>query len=379
MAPASNQTMLLAGAAAVLAPLLVASALPIRDLDQGGRVDALFAQYQNTPGAAVAVIRDGRIVFLKGYGLADVLSKTPISPDTAFDLASVTKPFTAIAILLLEQRGKLALDDPISKTCPEFTGDAKRITIRNLLNHTSGLPDYAAAFMKSGRIGRLVPVSSTLKPSEDEPTAEDTLKLLAKEPKLDFAPGTQFEYSNSGYVVLGQIVERVSGMRFAEFLARNVFRKVGMKKALLADERKQHIPNRAHSYATKNSQIDIDYSPLNRIYGDGNINASARDMAGWLLSLDGEALLTEESRRLAWSAPTLPDGTESDYGFGWVLSHENGEAVVSHEGGWVGFHTVVEYYPSRKLGIVILSNCEEMPVDELCSEIVKIYRIEGRR
>jgi len=343
---------------------------PISKADQ---VDALFAPYANTPGAAVAVVEDGKVVFLKGYGLADVQAKTPITPDTAFDLASDSKQFTATAILLLAQDEKIELDSPLCSVLPEFTGDAKAITIRHLLNHTSGLDDYLRLLADSGRVVRISMLPSTTKPRADAPTAAEVVHLLAKVPNLEFTPGSQFEYSNSGYVVLGQVTEKVSGQRLSEFLATRIFKKLAMKNTVLVDERKQEIPGRAHSYATKADTVDIDYTPVNRIYGDGNVNSTARDVATWLASFAGGSVLNTEWQKLAWTAGTLTDGTTTDYGCGWVIGEYDGEPSVGHEGAWVGFQSSVLYLPNRKFGVVVLSNLAELPIDELSDQVADIY------
>lgn len=340
---------------------------------QAEQVDALFASYSNSPGAAVAVVKDGKILLAKGYGFADVQAKTPITEDTGFDIASCSKPFTATAVLLLAGRGKLDLEDPLAKTCPEFTGGAAAVTIRQLLNHTGGLADYESLFVASGRVGPIVPMPSSTKHQDGEPTSADTLKLLAGNGSLEFPPGTKFDYSNSGYVVLGQVVERTSGERLAEFLKREVFRKLGMKHTILVDERLQDVLLRAHGYAKKDDRDDMDFTPLNRIYGDGNVHSSARDMAIWLASLDRHAILPEGWQRLAWTPADLIGGGVTDYGFGWVVGSHKGEPEVSHEGGWAGFESSILYFPQRKIGVVVLSNLEEMPVGDLSTKIADIY------
>ncbi|MFI5384992.1 MAG: serine hydrolase domain-containing protein [Fimbriimonadales bacterium] len=364
-----SKTLILASLVALMAP----SDAPHRPISQTEQVDALFAPYASTPGAAVAVVRDGKIVMVKGYGLADVSAKTPITGDTAFDLASCSKPFTATAILLLAKQGKLNLDDPLTKSCPEFSGDAGAITIRHLLNHTSGIQDYERLFVESGRVGPIVPQPSTTKPLDGEPTSADTLKLLAQVGVLDFPPGSNFEYSNSGYVVLGQVVERVSEKRLSEFLSSEVFKKLRMRHSVLVDERLQPIPGGAHSYAKKGDLDDIDYTPLNRIYGDGNIHSSARDMAAWLGSLDRYSILPEDWQKQAWTPATLTGGRVTDYGFGWVVGAHNGEPELSHEGGWTGFESSILYFPKRRLGVVVLSNLEELPAGDLSTAIADIY------
>jgi len=355
----------------LLLALFGAAQQPARTITRAGRVDALFAGYGDSPGAVVVVVRDGNPELVRGYGLADVQAKTPITAETAFDLASLTKQFTAAAILVLVQQGKLSLSDPLAKWCREFSGDATGITIRQLLNHTSGLQDYVGLFV--AKRGDFDAQPSWTEPEEDEPTSADALRLIASQDALEFTPGSKFEYSNSGYVVLGQIVERASGMRLAEFLDREVFKKLGMTRTGLVDERRQPVLRRAHSYLRKSDTTDVDYTPLNRIYGDGNVNTTAADMVKWLAPLGGNSVLSAESRKMSWTPPALTGGEVSDYGFGWVIGEHDGETEVSHEGGWVGFETAIAYFPRRRLGVVVLSNFADMPASELTEQIADIY------
>jgi len=346
---------------------------PHRPVSQAEQVDALFAPYANTPGAAVAVVRDGKVLFMKGYGLADVAAKTPITPDTVFDLASDSKAFTAAAVLLTAQDEKLELDSPLSTVFPDFQGDAKAITIRQLLNHTSGLDDYLQVLAENGRVARISMLPSSTKPRADEPTAAEVVQLLAKEKSLEFTPGSCFEYSNSGYVVLGQVVEKVSGRRLSEFLGERIFKKLGMSHTVLVDERRQEVPGRAHSYGSKSDTVDIDYTPVNRIYGDGNVNSTVRDMAAWLNSFGDRPILDPALQKLAWTPGILNDGTQTDYGCGWVIGAFRGEPSVGHEGAWVGFQSSVLYLPAKRFGVVVLSNLEELPIEDLSDSVADIF------
>jgi D-alanyl-D-alanine carboxypeptidase len=172
------------------------------------RVDALFAPWSksDTPGAAMSVIKDGKVLLKKGYGLANLESKKPITPDTVFLLASVTKQFTAMAIMMLAERGKLKYEDALTKFFPEFRRHAEKVTVRHLLTHTAGFPEYDDLWVKNGTVDSDWPRSAKTKPSTFEPTSKDVMKLMAQQ-QLEFTPGEKWEYSNSGYVILAQIVE----------------------------------------------------------------------------------------------------------------------------------------------------------------------------
>ena len=211
------------------------------------KVQAMLAPLENVndrPGIAVEIIDHGQVILNKGYGLANLETKAPVTPDTQFFLASCSKQFTAMAIMLLQQSGKLNYDDPITKYFPEFPDYARKITIRNLLNHTGGLPEYDTVMVKAGKVEEAKdhwPRAANTPPSAYEPTAHDALEFLATVPAPQFPAGEKFTYSNSGYVILAQIVEKVSGMRFAEFVQQNIFRPLGSEGRLLRlhDERKQ--------------------------------------------------------------------------------------------------------------------------------------------
>ena len=201
------------------------------------KVDALMGDWDNdtSPGAAILIARDGEILLKKGYGMANIESKTPIDADTAFLLASITKPFTALSIIMCRERGLLDYDDSLTKYFPQFPDFMSGITVRNLLNHTAGLYEYEHLFVRSGRVDRDWPRSAKTPRSKYEPTAKDTLKLLTELKKLRFEPGSRYEYSNSGYVILAQIVEKVDGRKFARFIREEILDPLGMHRSVLYD------------------------------------------------------------------------------------------------------------------------------------------------
>jgi CubicO group peptidase (beta-lactamase class C family) len=357
--------------------LACALALPSASMAQdaqataSAKVDALLARTVRAggPGAAVMVISDGRVVHQKGYGLADVENRIPITPRTTFDLASVSKQFTAMAIMMLAERGKLALSDPISGFFPELPAYASRVTIRHLLTHTSGLPHYT-------ELHRNRPAGVP-----EEPSSRDVVTMLATVPQPLFTAGDRFEYNNSGYVLLAQIVEKVSGMAFPAFMKANVFEPLGMDRTLVSDRIVAGSPDRAVSYDASWrfgwSYRNHDYTPLNRIYGDGNVNTSLEDMARWDRALSMHTLVKPATLAQAYEPTTLNDATRSNYGFGWRLSTWDSRPVLHHGGAWVGFRTYIVRIPSERLTVIVLSNVVTFKVAEVARTIADYYLADG--
>lgn len=341
-------------------------------------VDALFAAWNHadTPGAAVIVIDKGKVVLKKGYGLADLETRKPITPDTAFLLGSITKQFTAMAIMILQERGKLSYDDPLSKFFPEFPSYAQEITIRRLLNHVAGFPEYDDLFVASGKINKNWPRSSKSRRSEFEPTARDALALLAQVKKLRFMPGEKFEYSNSGYVILAQIVEKVSGERFSRFLEQNIFKPLRMKRTLLYDETRPTIRHRALSYRLKEGAYhDISYAPQNAIYGEDNIYTTVEDMYRWDQALYSEKLVKPATLEQAFTSGKLNNGKATGYGFGWFVF----PTWLMHDGAWLGYRTCILRIPFKQFTVVVLSNVAQCDPGTIADRIRKIYLTDPPR
>jgi len=344
------------------------------------QVDTLFSPWNKggTPGAAVIVIKNGTIIVNKGYGLANIESNKPIDSETKFLLASVTKQFTAMAIMILEERGKLRYDDTLAKYIPEFPSYAKRIAIRHLLNHTAGFPEYDSLFLADGLIDNEWPRSKNSKPSKFEPTAKDALQILTQVKELRFIPGTKWEYSNSGYVILAQIVERISGQTFSEFLQQNIFKPLNMNNTILYDQQRPTIQNVATSYDKKNgTYVDIDYAPQNAVYGEDNIYTTIQDMYKWDQSLYTDKLVRLATLKNAFSSGKLNNGTSIDYGFGWFVTQHHGFELVAHTGSWLGFRTAIFRFPNNRLTIIVLSNCTELSARKLGIQVSDIFLTEN--
>jgi CubicO group peptidase (beta-lactamase class C family) len=367
-----------------------ATALPILGLLCAGalaqsksrRIDALLAGWiqKNGPGMAAMLIRDGQIEYRKGFGLADIEARKPITPNTQFLLASVSKQFTAMAIMILVEQRKLRLDDALAKFCPEFPDYAKTITIRHLLNHTSGLSQYQELLV--GKVDENYFRSSKSPPAAHEFTATEVLQTLSRQEKLRFPPGEKFEYSDSGYVVLGQIIERVTGKRYAEFLKEMIFDPLGMQDTLVVDERKQSARRLAVGYGKRNGQWqDITYTPEKYIYGEDNVISTVNDLYRWDQALYTERLVGRATLELAFTPGRTNDGKEietdilmrpNSYGFGWFISAIDGDKDVEHSGGWSGYVTDILRVPSRRVTAIVLTNSSTENAPEIAEEMVEI-------
>jgi CubicO group peptidase (beta-lactamase class C family) len=348
--------------------------LPTEAATLSHEIDKLFTNYNQgkLPGVAVAVVRNGKMVHQRGYGFAELGTKRLITANTVFEVTSVTKPFTALAIMLLADRGKLGYDDPLVKHLPEFAGVGEGITLRHLLHHTAGLPDYEQLFREGGLIDPDYPRQAQLR-AGFEPTAKDVVALLCKQKQLRFPPGTRWEYSHSAYVVLGQVIERVSGQTYARFLREHIFRPLGMKNTLVSDATRPAIPNRATSFRREDAWLlPIDYTPLNLVCGDRGINSTLNDLLKWTRAIARHGLATEASWQAAMAPALLNDGQPVPAGFGWVLGDRDGAAAMAESGAWAGFRGHLEHCPDRGYSVIILSNHAGVVPMELADKIAKL-------
>jgi CubicO group peptidase (beta-lactamase class C family) len=307
-------------------------------------VDSLFAAYTGSavPGASVTVIRDGTVVVRRAYGMADLERRIAATPETDYRLASVSKQFTAMSVMLLAKDGKLRYDQPVRDFLAELPPATQAVTIRHLLNHTSGLWDYEA----------LIPESRTAQLDDD-----DVLNLVASRDSLSTPPGTAYCYSNSGYVLLGMIVARVSGVSFAEFLRARIFGPLGMRSSVAHVEGRDTVPHRAYGYSPRGGAfVQTDQSVTSATLGDGGIYSNVDDLALWDRALSGAALIDRASLVLATTPPALPGGAATEYGFGWFIDTYRGEQRWRHTGETSGFRNAILRFPERELTIVILTN-----------------------
>lgn len=346
--------------------------------DPSAQVDVLMAPWTGTgtPGAAVLVVRNGEVVHKKGYGMASLTKRQPIAADTSFLLASVTKQFTAMAIMILAEQGKLRYEDTLASFFPEFPAYANRITVRHLLNHTAGFPEYDDLFEQAGMV-RKEDYGLPRKPRPDgfEPTVRDVLKILASQKAPRFAAGDKYEYSNSGYVLLALIVEKVSGQPFAKFLAQRIFEPSGMKQSVLYNETRPLIRNPATSYRKDHDQwLEVNYTPSNFVYGEDNIYTTVEDLFRWDQALEHNKLVKAATFQEALTPGKLNNGSATSYGFGWNLGERLGSRANFHSGSWLGFRTGIMRVPEKRLTVVVLSNSAEFRVGATVDQIVEMYR-----
>jgi CubicO group peptidase (beta-lactamase class C family) len=336
-----------------------------------------------SPGFAVLVKKNGKVVFEKGYGVRDLRSKIAIDAQTNFRLASFTKQFTAMAVMLLVHDGKLRYDEPLTEIFPEFPAYGKRITIRNLLNHTGGLPDYEDLMDAVEKTK-----GPTWSPEKQIQDAE-VLRLLEKESHGKFAPGTKWEYSNSGYVVLGLIVAKVSGEPFAEFLHERIFAPLRMDHTLVFEKGKSEVSNRAYGHSKKeNTFIETDQSSTSATQGDGGIYSNLEDLSKWDDALRDDTLLNEKEFLPAITPAKLPPGAEAKlaedvpqslrghtgaYGFGWFLNLQSAHPLIWHYGDTMGFKTAIFRYTRDNLTVIVLCNRTDLDQGALALKAAQLF------
>lgn len=315
-----------------------------------------IASSYNKKGAfngALLVARDGKILCDTVLGYSDFKTKQPLNDTTAFYIASLTKPFTALAIMQLKEQKKLAYDDPISLYIPNLSTFAQKATIRQLLNHTSGIPDYEK---------EMSPVKNL--------TNAQVMQWLATRNSLNFSSGDKFEYSNTGYIILAAIIEKTSGKSYADFLKETIFKPLNLNRTIVYDTTKPVITNRAIGY-NKNKELD-DYSILTT--GDGSIFSTTKDLFVWEEALYGNKLLSTKEMENAYKAPKLNDGSISNYGFGWNIEEKGGHKIVSHTGGLNGYRACIWRNLHDKTVIIALTNQgDAFPLQEFIGAIEKEF------
>lgn len=344
------------------------------------RIDSIFAPLKSStaPGAAVLIVHNGKPVFQRGYGVSDVHTPHPIDAETNFRLASVTKQFTAMCIMLLVHDGKLHYDDHLTDIFPEFPAYGKSITVRSLLNHTSGLVDYEDLWMKAH------PDSKESGSDEKIPQIHDAdvLKLMEQQTSGEFAPGTKWEYSNTGYVVLGQIVEKVSGKPFGDFLRERIFVPLKMRHTVAYERGKNEVSHRAYGHTRQpdGTWLETDQSPTSATLGDGGIYSSLDDLAQWDSALRDHTLLGAADMQPAMtpaqptSGPALsPEGRPVSYGFGWNLNPWRGHKRMYHNGETIGFRSTIQRFPDDDLTVIVLANRVDLDLEQLALQAADMF------
>jgi CubicO group peptidase (beta-lactamase class C family) len=310
-----------------------------KGIDPESRIDELMRAYQGAvPGASLVVLHNGVPIVRRAYGLSDVERAAAATPATNYRLASMSKQFTAAAILLLAEDGRLSIDDPVRRWLPTLPDAADGMVIRHLLTHRSGILDYED----------LIPEGTSTQVRD-----AGALALLETQNRGYFAPGTGYRYSNSGYVLLSLIAGRASGMDFASFLRERIFQPLGMCNTIAFVAGVSEIPHRAFGYSlTRDSWVRTDQSLTSATLGDGGIYSSIDDLAKWDAALSDERLLRHASLRLAFEAATPTDHPEVQYGFGWRVSGD----TVWHTGETIGFQNVILRHVAQGLTVILLTN-----------------------
>jgi len=326
-------------------------------------IDKIMSSYSNAsePGASVLVLKNNKVIFKKGYGMANINTGEEINSNTNFRLASVTKQFTAMSILLLEKKKKLSLEDPISKYFSVLPPYIAKIKIKDLLTHSSGLIDY-----------------EDLMPANQNIQLHDTncLQLMYMADSLYFPMGTQYKYSNTGYAVLALIVEQVSGKPFAQFLKENIFKPLKMKTSVAFEEGKSVVANRAYGYSFENNNWkQTDQSLTSAVLGDGGIYTNVLEYKKWIKALWSYQLLDQPQQEKAWSKTKLDNGTIIDYGYGWHVETFKDITHPFHDGSSIGFRNSVGLFPEQKLMVIILTNRNEHDPIEEVHKIAALYLI----
>ena len=325
-------------------------------------VQKLFAGWidSTTPGCAVGVSRNGRVLYEKAFGLANLETRTPITPSTVFQAASIAKQVTAMSVMLLVRDGKLSLDDDVRKYIPELPDYGSHISIRNLLTHTSGLRDFfEMLILARGRF------------EEDRVSEADMLDIVTRQRSLNFTPGDEWLYSNTGYALLPIIIKRATGQSLVEFAATRIFAPLGMSSTRFRDDYTKLVPGRAEGYGRRGNEWRS-RTPNYDVYGSTNLFTTVGDLLRWSANMDNPRVGDSAMVRAMSTSATLNNGDSTNYGFGLSLWNDRGTLVVEHEGGDPGFRSYLGRYPAYGFAVALLCNAPSEPVG-LGHSIADIY------
>ena len=341
--------------ALALQTILLSAAAPApaaRPATTAEAIDAILATAipPGGPGAVVIAVKDGKTVFRKAYGMANLELGVPLAPASVLRLGSITKQFTATAVLMLAEEGKLALSDPLTKFLPDYPTHGHVITVEHLLNHTSGIRSYTGI---PGYMG--TKIQADLTPAQ-------LIDAFKSEP-MDFAPGERWQYNNSGYVLLGAVIEKASGMTYAEFVAKRIFEPLGMKATAYGAEGPV-LPKRAAGYTRDGETVfNARYLSMSQPYSAGALVSTVDDLATWDAALYTEKLVKKASLEKAWTPAVTRDGKPTHYGYGWGISTLRGARAIEHGGGIFGFSTYGIRLPDEKVYVAVLANSDSPRAD----------------
>ena len=325
-------------------------------------IDRIFTEWNKTdvPGCALGIIKEGKLIYAKGYGMANMEYDIPNSASSVFRIGSTSKQFTAASIVLLAEKDKLSLDDNLKSLFPDFPDYAKKITIRHLLNHTSGIRDYLQISYLKG-LG-----------DDDYYTDYNVMKWLINQTDLNFSPGEEYLYSNSGYWLLGQIVKKVAGMNMAEFAMKEIFEPLEMNSTHFHNDHTQIVKNRASGYVPDNNEnFKISMTTLDMI-GDGGIFTTINDIKKWDDDYYETAVLSKELWNVMTQQGVLNNGEVIDYASGLMISKYKGLKTVRHGGAFVGFRAEILRFPEQKLSIAIFANRGDANPSRMANQVADI-------
>lgn len=343
----------------VLATVVLSCFMPT--LAKADSIDDLFQDYvgNQVPGASVLVIQSGEVVEQRSFGNADVEQQIAVTPETNFRLASLSKQFTAMAVLILAERGQLKLEDPVGNYLSNLPTYLKGIKIIHLLNHTSGLQDYEDH----------IPRGQT-----EQLKDADVVRILTTLSSTYFTPGSSYRYSNSGYATLAHLVAVVSGTRFSSFLKENIFVPLGMEQTEAFENGINEVPNRAYGYTGSGTRFSrTDQSITSAVLGDGGVYTSIKEYALWDAALYGSSIVRPDTLAKMFDPGRLNNGTRINYAMGWSIDTWNGTRRVSHTGSTIGFRSAVLRFPEKKLTVVVLVNRANVAPWDKAEQIARMF------
>jgi CubicO group peptidase (beta-lactamase class C family) len=315
-------------------------------------------QRQHIPGLSLLVVKNGKILRAEGFGLANVELQTPVKAETAFQSGSVGKQFTATAVMMLVEEGKIGLDDALTKYFVDAPATWKDVTVRELLSHTAGFGDYPKDF-----------------DFRKDWTEDEELKLIESIP-LAYPPGTSWAYSNFGYVTLGILIHRVTGEFYGDFLQQRIFHPLGMQSTRIISEA-DIVPNRSSGYRLVKGELKNQewVSPVVNTTADGSLYFTVLDLAKWDAALYTENLLKRSSLDLMWTPVKLKNGqpNKGSYGFGWFMENRQGHRCIQHDGSWQGFETAIDRYVDDHLTVVALTNLADSKPGDITKRVAEMY------
>ena len=325
-------------------------------------IDALFQEMDgdDRPGCALLVLHDGKVVYSRGYGMANLEHGVPNSPDSLFRIASTSKQFTAASVLLAEEEGLLARDDLVTKWFPELGDVYGAVTLRHLIHHTSGVRDYLSLLSLSGT------------DMDAERPLSEVLAMLGRQQGLDFEPGERMSYSNSGYLLLGEAVARASGQSLAAFAAERIFEPLGMTATFYCDDTTRLIPRRSEGHSPRPDGWHIGRTSLSLV-GDGGVFTSVVDLAKWDAHFFAQAIGGPGFLEAQHQVGTLNDGTAIDYAAGLGIGERRGQRVVAHAGGFTGYAAEMMRFPDAKLTVICLANRDNFDPSRACFRVADLY------